>query len=458
MTPSATEATRASNLLDYLDESFYLDFRAQGHGAMIQFVWIYEHDVDLDALRRFHRNLSNGLLSRCIEHSPLPFGRSRWVQWRPPADFDVACESRPRSDIPVWVDEQSALRIDVETGPPWRLSVQPITGGGAAVTLVVAHGVADGVGMSNAVADAVNGTGVPLSYPPAHSRTRMQAFREDARQLLRDLPRIASAVVAAPMAAKAVPLRLRPSVETGLARRTTDALALRDEVIRLPSVTFFVDTGHWDQRAASMGGTGNSLLVAFTTRLCEYLNWLDAEGLANITIPVNEREPGDTRGNALTGVAMTVDPAVATDLPVVRAQVKVTLSALVDTRKHVMAPLPLIPLVPKALANRFQGVLLRSSNITCSNAGDLEPATNRPDGTDAEWFCARQVRDADMVTRDFLRRAGGIFFPIVSGRSGGHVYISLCYDDADASMTREKLDEIGRRALDAFGVTAAAAL
>jgi diacylglycerol O-acyltransferase len=450
--------TSVGNLLDYLDESFYLDYRAQGHGAMIQFIWIYDHDPDLSALRRFHRNLGDGLLGRCVEHSPIPFGRSRWIQWQPPADLDLAGEPRPRRDIPDWVDEQSARRIDIENGPPWRLAVQPISEGGAAVSLVVGHGVADGVGMSNAVADAVRGTRTPLHYPPARSRTRGRALREDARQLLRDVPEIIKAVFKAPFAAKAVPLRLRPTGQGGLVRRSSGVVALRDDVVRLPSVTAFVDTGQWDHRAASMGGTGNTLLVAFTTRLCESFNWLDADGAANVTIPVNERLPVDTRGNALTGVALSVAPSEATDLPVVRARVKAALSGVADTRKHVTASLPLMPLVPRALANRLQDVLLRSSNITCSNSGDLDPATNRPDGTDAEWFYARHARDAAMPTRGFLRRAGGIFFPVVSGRLGGHVYINVCYSDADATMTGEMLAEVVERALGDFDITAEALL
>ena len=84
------------NVLDYLDEGFYRDYRAQGHGPMIQFVWIYEHDVDLVALRRFHRHLGTGLLARCVEHSPIPFCRSRWVRWSPTGDVEVAPRRRPR--------------------------------------------------------------------------------------------------------------------------------------------------------------------------------------------------------------------------------------------------------------------------------------------------------------------------------------------------------------------------
>jgi hypothetical protein len=450
----------ANNVLDYMDESFFLDFRAQGHGVMIQFVWIYEHDVDLVALGRFHQNLGHGLLSRRIEHSPLPFGRSRWVQWNPPAEFEIAEKARPRSELTAWTDEQAAVPISLDPGPPWRLAVQPLLEGGAAVTLVVAHGVADGVGLSNAVSDAVNGVTTDLGYPPAHSRTKVRALREDARQLIRDLPHVLKALVTAPKAAKELPLRLRPGLKSGLVRRggaTKSSAVVRvntggDEP--LPSVTALVDTESWDERAKSMGGTSNSLLIGLTLRLCDVFRWLDADGLVNLTIPVNEREAEDTRGNALTGVSLTLQPSLAADLVAIRAAVKAALSRLSELRNLILAPLPLTPFVPTFIADRFQYVLFRSANITCSHAGDLDPATNRPDGTEAEWFYARHARAEEMADRDFLRRAGGLFFPVASGRLGGRVYVSVCYANADGSTTTEWLTDVVRQVFDEFDLPA----
>ena len=452
--------TAATNVLDYMDESFFLDFRAQGHGVMIQFVWIYEHDVDLVALSRFHQNLGHGLLGRCIEYSPLPFGRSRWVNWSPPAEFAIAQKARPRSELTAWTDEQAALPISLDDGPPWRLAVQPLIEGGAAVSLLVAHGIADGVGISNAIADAANGVTTDLGYPEARSRTTARALREDARQLMRDLPRVLKALVTAPKAAKELPLRLRPGLKSGLVRRggnnTSSAPARRnvDAPEVLPSVTAFVDTHSWDARAKSVGGTSNSLLIGLTTRLCEIFDWLDTDGLVNLTIPVNEREAEDTRGNALTGVSLTLDPSLATDLVTIRAAAKAALSRLSEIRDLILAPLPLTPFVPTFVADRFQYVLFRSANITCSNFGDLDPATNRPDGTDAEWFYVRHARSEEMADREFLRLAGGLFFPVGSGRIAGRVYVTICYANADGSTTAAWLADVVRKVFDEFELPA----
>lgn len=447
------------NVLDYMDESFFLDFAAQGHGPMIQFVWIYERDVDLAALRRFHHELGRGLLGRCVEASMVPGGRSRWVAWSPPADFDVATRPRPRSEIPAWTDEQSALPIALESGPPWRLGVLPLAEGGAAVSLLVSHAVADGVGLNNSVSDAVLGTAVDLDYPLPHSRTGIRAVREDLWRLIRDLPEAVKAVLMSPLAAREVPMRARAGAGKGVARRGHGVPARRAStdlarLPRLPSVTVLVDTAQWDAVAESLGGTSNSLLIGFTAELCGFLGWVDADGLANLAIPVNERRPGDTRGNALTSTVMTVNPADATDLREIRARVKAALTKLTAARDRIMAPLALTPFVPKFIAKRVLTVVQRSAAITCSHFGDLDPAVNRPDGTDADWFYARHARTPDMADPDMLQRAGGLFFPVASGRLGGRIYISICYSDAEGSTTVEGLTAVVQQALDDFGLTA----
>ena len=57
----------------------FAQHHAIGRNLVIQCVWVYEHAIDFDGLRRFHHNLGYGLLGRRIERSPLPFARYRWV-------------------------------------------------------------------------------------------------------------------------------------------------------------------------------------------------------------------------------------------------------------------------------------------------------------------------------------------------------------------------------------------
>ena len=98
--------------------------------------------------------------------SVLPFGRRHWVAWTGPADIEIGDDERPRHEATDWVDEQIRHPIDPERVPAWRLVMQPLTGGGAAVTLIASHTICDGLALSMAVADAANGITRDLGYPP----------------------------------------------------------------------------------------------------------------------------------------------------------------------------------------------------------------------------------------------------------------------------------------------------
>lgn len=67
------------NVIPYPDQALFLALRGAGQEAVMQGLWIYEHPVDLDGVKRLHRNLFGTLLARRIEPSALPFGRHRWV-------------------------------------------------------------------------------------------------------------------------------------------------------------------------------------------------------------------------------------------------------------------------------------------------------------------------------------------------------------------------------------------
>ena len=432
--------------IDYMDQASFLGLRALGHAPVIQWTWIYRRDVDLDGLRRFHHNLGRGLLGRRIERSPLPFGRHRWITCRGPADIAIASEPRSNRDVQAWLDEQAALPIDPEHGPSWRLALQPLIEGGAVVTLVASHTVVDGVGLVIAVTEAATGITRDLAYPAAGSRTKRQALLEDSRAVVRDVPGMANSLMSTvKMAGKN-----RKDIVSKKPRATSAAIEPTRTVI-VPAVTVHVDIGQWDERAASLGGTANSLSLGFAARLGYRLGWVAEDGSVTISVPVNERLPEDNRGNALTAVTLIADPhTVATDLAGVRSGLKTALTDLADTRNELLAALPLTPLVPRSAARRVEGLVLKSKVIGSSHVGDLDPAANRPDGTDADSFAARM---AEHITSDHLRRVGGIFFPLVAGRVHGEVWVSIGFCNADGTTTREQLTEVAVLALADFRMT-----
>ncbi|VBA51395.1 hypothetical protein [Mycobacterium pseudokansasii] len=65
------------------------------------------------------------------------------------------------------------------------------------IILVIAPCLADGLGLCEALADAVSGRGRAIGWPAAGSRPRWRAFRADASQTMRDMPGVGRAITAA---------------------------------------------------------------------------------------------------------------------------------------------------------------------------------------------------------------------------------------------------------------------
>ena len=162
---------RPDNRLAIMDHALFAQHRAIGRHVVIQCVWIYEHAIDFDGVRRFNHNLGDGLLGRRIERSPL-FARHRWVSGRGPSDIDIAECARPRAELSDWADERSQLPTDPEGGPGWHIGVLPLTDGSTAVSLVISHYLIDGFGLALTIVDALLGNTRDLGYPPPRSRTR----------------------------------------------------------------------------------------------------------------------------------------------------------------------------------------------------------------------------------------------------------------------------------------------
>jgi len=406
-----------SNVLDLVDQTVFLGERATGATCLGQFVWVYDRAIDIDALRQFHHHLQRGRLSRRIERSPLPFGRHRWVSPSDPSDLEIVATPRPREEFDAWLNEQAALPVDAEHGPGWHLAVRPFTDGGVGVSLVVSHCLTDGLGGCLAVVEAACGHDNAISWPAAGSRRRWRALREDARQTARDIPDIGRAIVAAARLAR----HNRGSVGSATPRPLR---AAADDRITLPMATIFVDAYEWDARAHVLGGTSNTLLAGLAARLAQRVGRVTADGSVTLAMPVNDRTANDTRANAVTNVDVTVDPAPATtDLREMRAAIKQALIRHREVPDERWALLPLIPLLPKRLFRRMVSVATGSAtSVVSSNLGSVNPATNRPDGTDADYFAMKSLYPG--MTKATMHRAGGVL-ALLSGRAHGQVFVSV---------------------------------
>ena len=435
------------NVLDLFDQTVFDGERATGATNLLQVVWVYNHAIDIDGLREFHRQLQLGRLSRRIEHSPLPFGRHRWVSPDNGPELEIASTPLPRDEFDAWLSEQADTPLDAARGPGWHLAVLPFTDGGAGVSLVISHCLADGVGLCEALADAASGRRDPIAWPAAGSRRRWHAVREDARQTIRDIPAIGRAV----------------AVAAGIARRGNEAAASGspslvvppvevDEVVSLPTATVFVDADEWDSRAGALGGTANSLLAGLASRIALRAGRLSADGSVALTLPVSERTADDTRANAITNIDISVDPYSAPfDLRDVRSTVKHALIRSKDVLNERWKLLPIAPLLPQWLIRRCVGVSAGSAaSVISSNLGVVDPAAYRPDGTDADQFVIRTLGPG--VTKATMHRLGGLLV-VLAGRTQGRVFVSVLAYEPGGSNTNDALRQNLSGALSDFLLT-----
>lgn len=428
-------AAAQDDRLAYIDQAALLQQRATGIGKLAQAVWVYEHPVDVDALHRFHAHLDHSLLGRRIETSALPFGRHRWVAAQA-GPLEVA-EPRPRAELSDWIDERSVVPIDPEFGPSWHLAVLPMDDGSTAVSLVASHCVTDGIGLLRSVADAADGRTRHLGYPPARSRSALEAVRADARRTAHDLPELGRTLAAAARLA----LRRRKEFAPSGGTRPQATVAGGDEQVIMPAINAFVDAAHWDACAEKLNGTTYSLLAGFAARLAERTGRHHPEdGAVSLLIALSERTPEDTRANAVALTTVSVDPArVTSDLSDSRLAIRQAIKTLREVPDETFALLPLTPYVPKRAVRRAADVMFGELPVSCSNLGELDPAVGRPDGTDAEYFMLRGVDQN--LTREQIERAGGQLV-VACVRLGDVLSIGIVSYQPGGTNTKRRLRDL----------------
>jgi diacylglycerol O-acyltransferase / wax synthase len=438
-----------SNILDLVDQAVFDFERATGATSRGQVVWIYNRAVDIDGLRRFHHHLQRGRLSRRIERSPLPFGRHRWVS-SGQSDLEIVATPRPREEFDVWLNEQANRSLDAEHGSGWHLAVLPFTDGGAGVSLVVSHCVADGMGGCLAIMEAAAGHDSGFDVPAAGSRRRWRALREDARQTLRDIPAIRSAVKSAVAAARSA-RQNRAAAGSQAPPRALSAGA--DETITLPTATIFIDADEWATRAHALGGTSNSLLAGVAARLAERAGRVTADGSVTLGVPVNQRTANDTRANAVANVDVTVDATRATtDLSEIRSATKQALIHREQVPDERMALLPLVPLLSKRLVRRRVNVYTPSTtSVASSQLGAAPSIVNCPDGTQADYISLLSVCPG--VTKATVQLSNGMM-ALISAAVNGRVFVSVLAYQPGSVTSNEKLRQVLSSIMEDFSLTA----
>jgi hypothetical protein len=447
-------AKAPDNLLALVDQGFHAGHRAIGQQEVMQVVWVYEHTIDFDGLKRFHHNLGHGLSGRLIERSPLPFGRDRWVLDRGPADIDIAKSARPRTELSDWADERSQVPVDPERGPGWHLSVLPLTDRSTAVTFVISHYILDGVGGLVAVGDAVLGNLRDLGYPPPRSRTRLRAVIQDARQTAREAPEVARALVAFAKLTRRE--RHNPAKSSPASRPVTLGSDDGDDTVILPGIAILVDLDHWDARAQALGGTPTTLAAGLAAKLAESLGRRrGTDGAVTLQVVMSTRSDGDTRALAVSFARVSIDSTVlTTDLSEARAAIKRALKTLESAPDESAELAALAPLTPKRMWRQGVEAQLNDPDLPViySNLGDAGMLVSRADGTQCEHAWARGTRQHQ--SRKQLERTGG-YMQVVSCRTPaiGKIYLTVVAYQPGAENTKPALRELAARTLAEFGLT-----
>lgn len=446
------------NRLAYVDQALFMGQRVTGPKQIMQVVWVYEHPLDFDGVRRFHHNLGHGLLGRRIERSPLPFARYRWVLDRGEADIDIAEHPRPRTEVSDWADERSQIPVDPEFGPGWHLGVLPLTDGSTAISLVISHYLLDGLGLVVSGIEALSGITRDFGYPPPRSRTRLRALVEDARQTAQQAPEVGRALVTAAKQARNQrqnTAQSQTSRSPALKVRDTDNVA--DPVVVVPTVTVLVDLADWDACAEALGGTSKTLLAGFVAKFAEHVGRRCAgDDTVTVQLPISTRAEGDMRANAVAFARVSVDPTrVTTDLRDVRAAIKQALVSLRETPTEASSQVAsLIPFIPKRVLKRLSALdyamLSEALPVLCSNLGDLGSVVCRLDGSDAEFVTGRLA--FQQLTQQWLERTGGLM-TVQSWRLHTRIVISIGAYQPGAENTKLAMREFAARTLDEFNLT-----
>lgn len=406
-------------VIDLFDQAIFVVERATGMTDVAQYIWVYNRPIDAGALREFHANLQRGQLSRLIECSPVPFGRHRWVSSDHLSDIEFVPSEWAREDFDDWLGEQASTPLDAERGPGWHLAVLRFVDGGTGISLVTSHCLADGSRVNSALCAATAGVVEDSVWPSRGSRGPWRATWEDVRHTARETPAIGWAALATIRRVRSNGHRATPG------RLSGGRLAAGEDVpIILPTAVAFVDAHVWDARAQALGGTSNTLLVGLAARLAERVGRVAADGAVELTMPVNDRFDGDTRGNAVTHLSFVIDPEPVTrDLHELRATTKQALLRREATPDERRALLPIVPLLPQWLIRRIVGITAVSPiGVNSSNLGHLPADVTRPDGTQADLF-AVTARYPGM-TQNIMHRIGGRL-QLHSGRANGRVFLTV---------------------------------
>ena len=129
-----------------MDQVAFEPHRLTGRNQLMQCVWVYHTEVDVDALQGVCDRMRMLRTNQLIEPSGVPFGRPRWVRDdRSTLPVRIGETVLPRAALMAWANAHARTPIDPVTGPAWHISLQRFSDGTSAVSMVGSHVLLDGV-------------------------------------------------------------------------------------------------------------------------------------------------------------------------------------------------------------------------------------------------------------------------------------------------------------------------
>jgi hypothetical protein len=428
-----------------MDQASFVGLRALGRQPVLLFTWVSPQRLDGVAVQRFNENLARGFLGRLLQRSPLPWGRHRWVANSVPAPVLWFPDPLPVERLPEWRNALAEIAVDPEHGPAWRLAVQSIDGGGSALSILVSHTIADGLGTVQAIASAVRGEILEYRFPAPSSRWSLTRLARDGTQSLRALPDVWRALKALASGAGLKAATLRPAAE----HQHSSIDPMPGVTVTLPLVRIMMDSAQFEERASNLKITHNTLITALAAQLALRMGRVDTTGRVKLVLPVSDRRPGDWRGNALRSVTVITDPLACRSNPrILQTGIKAALTTLHTKGDTVSDVIPLVPYIPLWLARRVERKAVRTDlSVGCSLLGELPPELSEPCGK-ASLF---EISLVENFTAGDLDRLGGQLF-LLAYRLGGKSFITVSAYSPGCITTPADLTPLVRDALVDIGL------
>ncbi|MEU0872072.1 hypothetical protein [Nocardia brasiliensis] len=419
------------------DDLFRRVDRLFGSVIVNQFALLFDRPVDRAVVQAFHAHLAAGFLARRVVTSRIPLARPWWQPAHASIPLVWQQDRVEDSSLVDWLADQAEVEFDPATGRLWRLSVAPY-GTGHVLSLVISHIAADGSGAVGAIGDALARVAAELPVSRADSSGALVGdapengvWRRNLADAAGQLRAIGTGIVRA--------FRARGITEPPRPTRPDDLVVPLGERYHPAEVILNIPLAQWEKAAAAHGGTANGLMLGAALGVLGRSGRIRDGDLARIEIPRSLRVPGDPRGNATTGIPISVPyrKGELADLGAIRSATKAAITAYDDPDR--VPPLqhlqPLQMVIPDAVARK----LARTSKAPlclCTNLGGAAgPLLNLGANRARAVLLRPMLKEAE--TELYRRTEAGLNMSWCS--DGDQVFLAVTAADPDHFPSREVL-------------------